>query len=313
MVIRFLKRDDNDNLDKALSKTRLSVLGQIGNLFKSSGINEESLNDLEDILVASDLGLQTTEQIITLLRERGRTTTNTGSGDRSVSLLKEILTNILDIKSPNWDPISCDGPFVILMVGVNGAGKTTTIAKLSKRYIEMGKTVIAGAGDTFRAGASEQLKAWGKTLSIDVISHQQGADPGAVAFDTIAAALSRKVDVAIIDTAGRLQGNSNLMDELKKIYTVSAKSVDDSCLRVLLTIDATTGQNGLSQARSFGKAIPCDGVFLSKLDGSAKGGIVLPIVKDMRIPIAFVGTGEQLGDMAVFDAKSFVDSLMSIR
>ena len=221
MVIRFLKRDDNDNLDKALSKTRLSVLGQIGNLFKSSGLNEESLNDLEDILVASDLGLQTTEQIITLLRERGRTTTNTGSGDRSVSLLKEILTNILDIKSPNWDPISCDGPFVILMVGVNGAGKTTTIAKLSKRYIEMGKTVIAGAGDTFRAGASEQLKAWGKTLSIDVISHQQGADPGAVAFDTIAAALSRKVDVAIIDTAGRLQGNSNLMEELKKIYTLS--------------------------------------------------------------------------------------------
>jgi len=309
-VFRFFGREDKDNLDKALSKTRLSVLGQIGNLFSSSGIDEESLIDLEDILVASDLGLQTTEQIISLLRERSRST-NTDSGNNPISFLKEILTDILDINTPDWDPISCHGPFVILMVGVNGAGKTTAIAKLSKRYIEMGKTVITGAGDTFRAGASEQLKAWGKSLSIDVISHQHGADPGAVAFDTIAAAYSRKIDIAIIDTAGRLQSKSNLMEELKKIYRVSAKSMSDDCLRVLLTIDSTTGQNGLSQAKSFGEAIPCDGVFLSKLDGSAKGGIVLPIVRDIGIPIAFVGTGEQLEDIAVFDAKSFVDSLVS--
>ena len=311
-MFRLFRRDDKDNLDKALSKTRSSVLGQIGNLFSSSGIDEESLIDLEDILVASDLGIQTTGEIISLLRERSRTA-KTNSGDNPISLLKEILTDILDIDSPDWDPISCNGPFVILMVGVNGAGKTTTAAKLSKRYIEMGKTVIVGAGDTFRAGASEQLKAWGKSLSIDVISHQQGADPGAVAFDTIAAAYSRKLDVAIIDTAGRLQSKSNLMEELKKIYRVSAKSVDADCLRVLLTIDSTTGQNGLSQARSFGEAIPCDGVFLSKLDGSAKGGIVLPIVRDIGIPIAFVGTGEQVENMTAFDARSFVDSLVSKR
>ena len=201
-------------------------------------------------------------------------------------------------------------PLVILMVGVNGAGKTTTIAKLTNWYLENGKEVLVGAGDTFRAAAQEQLKSWADKLSVQMISHQSGSDPGAVAFDTISAAKSRKVDVAIIDTAGRLQDKSNLMEELKKIHRISMREAGDSRVKVLLTIDATTGQNGISQARSFQETVQCDGVFLSKLDGSAKGGIALSIVKDVRLPILFVGTGEEANDMALFDANQFVDSLI---
>ena len=176
--------------------------------------------------------------------------------------------------------------------------------------MDLGKSVIIGAGDTFRAAASEQLQSWGNKLSVDVITHQQGSDPAAVAFDTIAAAKNRNKDVAIIDTAGRLQGKSNLMEELKKIHKITIRESGNNSVRVLLTIDATTGQNGISQATAFGSAIKCDGVFLSKLDGSAKGGIAIPIVNDLKLPIAFVGTGEHPDDIAVFAPAIFAKSLL---
>ena len=308
-MLKFFKKNNQENLKSALTKTRGSMLGQIKNLFANNLLIDELLEDLEDILVSSDVGLTTTEQIITELKTRHSDKSN-GSKNDAFSLLKQILIEILSIQSPNWLMDTNKSPLVILMVGVNGAGKTTTIAKLTNWYLENGKKVIVGAGDTFRAAAPEQLKSWADKLSVAMISHQPGSDPGAVAFDTISAAKSRKADVAIIDTAGRLQDKSNLMEELKKIHRISTREAGDSKVKVLLTIDATTGQNGISQAQSFQEAVHCDGVFLSKLDGSAKGGIALPIVKDVRLPILFVGTGESESDMALFDANQFVDSLI---
>ena len=285
------------------------MLGQIKNLFANNLLNDELLEDLEDILVSSDVGINTSEQIITELKTRYTDKSNDSKSDVYL-LLKEILIEILTMQPPSWIMDTSGSPLVILMVGVNGAGKTTTIAKLTNWYLENGKEVLVGAGDTFRAAAPEQLKSWADKLSVQMISHQSGSDPGAVAFDTISAAKSRKVDVAIIDTAGRLQDKSNLMEELKKIHRISMREAGDSRVKVLLTIDATTGQNGISQARSFQETVQCDGVFLSKLDGSAKGGIALSIVKDVRLPILFVGTGEEANDMALFDANQFVDSLI---
>ena len=308
-MLKFFKKNNQENLKSALTKTRGSMLGQIKNLFANNLLNDELLEDLEDILVSSDVGINTSEQIITELKTRYTDKSNDSKSDVYL-LLKEILIEILTMQPPSWIMDTSGSPLVILMVGVNGAGKTTTIAKLTNWYLENGKEVLVGAGDTFRAAAPEQLKSWADKLSVQMISHQSGSDPGAVAFDTISAAKSRKVDVAIIDTAGRLQDKSNLMEELKKIHRISMREAGDSRVKVLLTIDATTGQNGISQARSFQETVQCDGVFLSKLDGSAKGGIALSIVKDVRLPILFVGTGEEANDMALFDANQFVDSLI---
>jgi fused signal recognition particle receptor len=196
---------------------------------------------------------------------------------------------------------------VILMVGVNGTGKTTSIAKLAEEYKSSGKKVLLGAADTFRAAAIDQLKTWGDRVGVDVVAHQPGADPGAVVFDTLEAARSRGADIVIIDTAGRLQTKHNLMDELKKIRKVAGKY--DAEQEVLLVIDATTGQNGLSQARSFTEATDVSGILLSKLDGTARGGIVLAICDQLQIPIKYIGTGEKIGDIALFDPVSFVNAI----
>jgi fused signal recognition particle receptor len=200
-------------------------------------------------------------------------------------------------------------PLVLLVVGVNGAGKTTSIAKLAKLYMDEGKRVLLGAADTFRAAAIEQLQAWGKRVGADVIAHRPDADPGAVAFDTLHAARARGVDVVIIDTAGRLHSKVNLMEEVKKIQRVLSRQDGGSSQRVLLVLDATTGQNGLFQARAFTEALKCDGVFLAKLDGTAKGGVVVAITDELKLPVLFVGTGEQPDDIAPFDPKEFVDAL----
>ena len=202
-----------------------------------------------------------------------------------------------------------ESPLVILMVGVNGVGKTTAIARLTKLYMDEGKSVLLGAGDTFRAAAIEQLQTWGSRLDVEVIAHRQGADSAAVAFDTIQASMSRDVDVAIIDTAGRLHTRSNLMTELRKIRNVIARQGVSRSQRVLLAMDATMGQNGLAQAKAFVSDMQCAGVFLAKLDGSAKGGVVLSIADELDLPVLFVGTGEGADDMAVFDADAFVDGL----
>ena len=308
-MLKFFGKKDEADIDHALTKTRGSIFGQIGSIFRSSGINEDTMDELEDILISSDLGFSATNLILDQLRERSNEQ-RSKTEKEVILLLRSIVNDTLNLKGPDWLHNPAGIPLVILMVGVNGAGKTTTVAKLSKWYMDRGKSVIMGAGDTFRAAASEQLQSWGNKLSVDVITHQQGSDPAAVAFDTIAAAKNRNKDVAIIDTAGRLQGKSNLMEELKKIHKITIRESGNTSVRVLLTIDATTGQNGISQASSFGSAVKCDGVFLSKLDGSAKGGIAIPIVNDLKLPIAFVGTGEQLDDIAVFDPAIFAKSLI---
>lgn len=308
-MLKFFKKNNQENLTGALTKTRGSMIGQIKNLFTNNLLNDELLEDLEDILVSSDVGINTTEQIISELKIRYADKSNSSKND-PFSLLKQLLIEILHKQPPSWLMETSGKPLVLLMVGVNGAGKTTTIGKLINWYLENGKEVLVGAGDTFRAAAPEQLKSWADKFSVHMISHKSGSDPGAVAFDTISAAKSRNVDVAIIDTAGRLQDKSNLMEELKKIHRISTREAGNCNVKVILTIDATTGQNGISQAQSFQEAVQCDGVFLSKLDGSAKGGIALPIVKNVNLPILFVGTGEAADDMALFDAKQFVDSLV---
>jgi len=231
--------------------------------------------------------------------------------DEALQELKAEMADLLSPKDGARAMETDEPPLVLLMAGVNGAGKTTSIAKLANLYKNEGKSVLLGAGDTFRAAAVEQLQTWGERLEIDVVAHRQGADPGAVAFDSVQAAVSRNADVVIIDTAGRLHTRSNLMDELKKIRNVIARQGVARSLKVVLTMDATTGQNGLIQARAFTEAIDCDGVFLSKLDGTAKGGVVLAIADDLDLPVLFIGTGEQPEDIAVFDAENFVDGLFS--
>ena len=229
--------------------------------------------------------------------------------DEAFDILKREMVEMLSVDDTGH-PLDVDArPLVLLVVGVNGVGKTTGIAKLTNLYLQDGRQVLIGAADTFRAGAAEQLRTWGRRLDVDVISHREGADPGAVAFDTVSAALSRNADVVIVDTAGRLHTKTNLMEELKKIRRVVSRHVPESSIRVLLALDAVTGQNGLHQARAFTQALKCHGVLLSKLDGTAKGGIVLAITRELGIPVLYIGTGEQPDDIAAFDPQQFVDAL----
>jgi len=308
--MRLFRSKNNDNIFNALKKTRHSILSDIPSLFRSSNLKNYDWNELEDILISADLGTSTTKQIITQLKTKISENTLTDS-EQIVPLIKTIFSDILNINSPNWAMDFQHTPKVILMVGINGVGKTTAIGKIASLYTDIGKTVIAGAGDTYRAAAIEQLQSWGQTSGFQVISHNQGSDSSAVAFDTISTAQSKNTDVVLIDTAGRLHDNSNLMQELQKIHRVSQKAIGKNNIHVLLTLDATTGQNGLLQAESFNKIVPCDGIFLSKLDGSSKGGIVLPIYSDLNIPICFVGTGEQKDDISLFDSPSFIQGLIA--
>jgi len=216
-----------------------------------------------------------------------------------------------DADSIWMDDTEVSGPYVILMVGVNGVGKTTSIAKLAHHFTQDGKKVILGAADTFRAAAAEQLQILGKQIGVDVISHEAGGDPGAVAFDTYQAGKARGADVLIIDTAGRLHTKSNLMEELRKVHRVLARQDESAPHQVILTLDATTGLNGLAQAKSFKEAVDCTGIFLAKLDGTARGGIALAIKQELEVPILFIGTGEGVTDLAPFDTRDFVDSLLA--
>jgi len=225
--------------------------------------------------------------------------------DEMIAILSESSTN-----ASGSLQLSCNVPDIVLVIGANGVGKTTTIAKLANMYKDQGKRVIVAAGDTFRAAAIDQLKIWGDRIKIDVISHQPGADPAAVVYDSVQAAISRGHDVLIIDTAGRLHTKSNLMEELKKINRVITKS-GGAVGQSLLVLDATTGQNGLMQAKHFMDAVGVSGIILTKLDGTAKGGIVLAICKELKIPILYLGTGQDLGDLALFDAKDFVEALFA--
>ena len=305
-MLNFLRRRDTDaeNTRRATEKTRRGLIGRVGSLFRGSDLDEEVWEELEEILISADVGVESTMELVDRLREERPST-----ADEAFGILKREMAEMLRVEKGAVLGDVDGGPLALLVVGVNGVGKTTGIAKLANLYVQDGRQVVIGAADTFRAGAAEQLRTWGRRLDVDVISHREGADPGAVAFDTVSAALSRDADVVIIDTAGRLHTKANLMEELKKIRRVVARHVPESSIRVLLALDAVTGQNGLHQARAFTQALECHGVILSKLDGTAKGGIVLAITKELGLPVLYIGTGEQPEDIAAFDPQEFVDAL----
>ncbi len=308
-MLNFFKRDNTDAIKRALNRTQNSMFGQITQIFNSTKIDQSTYEELEDILISSDIGINTSEIILGKLQSE---IDNLKSLDSNAlhKALKDILKVSL-LPMPDFWLDHNNQKVIILILGVNGAGKTTSLSKLAYLYKSQNKTVIAGAADTFRPAAIEQLKIWGTNIGFDVIAHKSGSDPGSVAFDTINAAKTRGTNITLIDTAGRLHSESNLMNELVKIHNVTLKVADSIPVKVVLNIDATTGQNGLKQAEAFKNIIPCDGIFLSKLDGTSKGGIVFPISQQLGIPILFVGTGESSEDIAFFDRDTFVDNMFT--
>ena len=307
---RSLRARDKEKTVHAVEKTRRTWFGKLAGLFQRGQLDEATWDELEELLISADVGVATTELLLDGLRSRTRDEGANGPPE-ALDLLKHGIVELLDLGGPELRPDSKDRPLVLLMVGVNGVGKTTSIAKLAHWYKGEGLSVLLGAADTFRAAAIEQLQAWGSRLEVDVIAHQPNADPGAVTFDALQAARARGTDVVIVDTAGRLHTKLNLMEELKKISRVVSRQASADSQRVLLTLDATTGQNGLAQAQSFVEAVKADGVFLAKLDGTAKGGIVLAIANELALPVLFVGTGEGPDDIARFDPRDFVEGLFS--
>lgn len=289
---------------RGLSKTQSSLVGRVDNLLRGrSTVDEDLLEELEEILITADLGMQTTQRLIATL-EKGQAS----EPDQVRRILVSELKKVLQFDAPPLDP-DASAPYVMLIVGVNGVGKTTTIGKLAHQYVRDGRKVILGAGDTFRAAAAEQLQAWGERAGVDVIRHAEGADPSAVAFDAARAAVARRADLLLLDTAGRLHTKVNLMEELKKMRRVLDREIPGAPHQVLLVLDATTGQNALIQARMFNEAVDLDGIILTKLDGTAKGGIVAAIAAELQVPVRFVGIGEKLEDLRPFDADLFISAL----
>jgi len=278
-------------------------------LFDRATIDDEVWDELEELLILADVGVSTTGKLIAGVKQRV-SDNKLNEGTQVRAALEAEMVNMLNIP-PQETPDHLSSPRVTLVVGVNGSGKTTSIAKLAYNLQEEGKSVLLAAADTFRAAAIDQLKCWSERLGVDMVAHQPGADPGAVVFDALQAASSRQVDEVIIDTAGRLHTKYNLMEELKKVRRVAAKADTTAPHQVILVLDATTGQNGLTQARYFTEAVGVTGIFLAKLDGTAKGGIVLAICDELAIPIQFIGVGEKLADMIPFNAGAFVAALCS--
>ena len=307
-MLRFLGRGRKQKTAQAVEKTRKAWFGRVATLFRGARLDQQLWDELEELLISADIGVGPAQDLLERLQTRVREEKISRSED-ALELLKQEMVAKLTLGDAASRLDAEATPLVLLVVGVNGVGKTTSIAKLAQLYKDEGKQVLLGAADTFRAAAIEQLQAWGERVGVDVIAHRPDADPGAVAFDTLHAARARGIDVVIIDTAGRLHSKVNLMEEVKKIQRVLSRQDGGSSQRVLLTLDATTGQNGLFQARAFTEALRCDGVFLAKLDGTAKGGVVVAITDELKLPVLFVGTGEQPDDIATFDPQEFVDAL----
>ncbi len=310
-MLGFLRRVTQEKTDRAVAKTRGAWFGHITSLFAGGRLDDETWEELEELLVASDVGAATARDLLGRVRQLVRDEGAEGP-EGAFAVLKREMAAMLSIDAGR-DPMRTDanGPHVVLLVGVNGAGKTTSAAKLARLYLEQDRTVLLAAADTFRAAAIDQLQEWGRRLDLDVIAHRPGSDAGAVAFDAVEAAAARGADVVIVDTAGRLHTKFNLMEEIKKVRRVVSRRVPEQAQTVVLALDATSGQNGLLQARAFTEALECDGVFLAKLDSSAKGGIVFAIAAELGLPVLFIGTGEQPDDIAPFDAETFVESLFS--
>jgi fused signal recognition particle receptor len=272
-------------------------------------LDEEFLEELEEILITADFGMQATQELVQALTARLEHVDRDEPGQLREILAEEIRVRLKDA-DPDW-PAPENAPLVIMVVGVNGVGKTTTIGKLARQFTASGKKVVLGAGDTFRAAAAEQLEVWGRRSGADVIRHQEGSDPGAVAYDSVKAAVARKADVLILDTAGRLHTKVNLMEELKKIRRILEREVPGAPHETLLVLDATTGQNALVQAKMFQDAVEVSGLVLTKLDGTAKGGIVVAISSQLGLPVRLIGVGEGVADLQPFKADEFVAALFA--
>lgn len=296
-------------LREGLTKTRTNLVNRLaGALLPGRKIDETLLSEIEEILITADIGVKTTTAIISAVRTRVRKEGLENAAELYDFIKQEILTILLQGRD-NIKPFESSKPFIIMVVGVNGVGKTTSIGKLARSYNDDGKKVIIGAADTFRAAATEQLDVWAERADVEIIKQQQGADPAAVAFDTVQAALAREADIAIIDTAGRLHNKTGLMAELEKMGRVMKKLKDSAPDEVWLVLDATTGQNAIQQAKEFTKVAPVTGLVLTKLDGTAKGGVVIAIANEFKIPVRYIGVGEKVGDLQEFDPAEFVNAL----
>ena len=307
----FRRRSEPDvHLEHGLEKTRRGVFSEISRLFERSAIDQDLYDDLEMLLIQADVGWDVSQKLVRELQDRVARS-RVANPAEAREILREEMIRLLELATRNRRVkiLQRGVPFVVMVVGVNGVGKTTSIAKLAAYHQGFGRSVVLAAGDTFRAAAIDQLKVWGERLDVPVIAHQQGADPGAVVFDAMQAAHARGVDVLIIDTAGRLHTKHNLMAELSKLRKIMQRHVEDAPQEVLLVIDATTGQNGLVQAKEFSDSVAITDIMIAKLDGTAKGGIAFSVAKELGTPISYVGTGEKATDLAEFKPETYVDSL----
>ena len=307
------KKEQKEDLDKGLEKTKTSVFSKISKaIVGKSTVDDEVLDNLEEILITSDVGVDTTLKIIDRIQKRVARDKYVGTNELNKILKEEIMALLQENDSGDgttFDIPSDKKPYVIMVVGVNGVGKTTTIGKLAYNFKKAGKKVVLGASDTFRAAAVSQLQIWADRVGVPIVQQGQGADPASVAYDTVKSAVAQDADVVIIDTAGRLHNKVNLMRELTKIKTVMQKVVPDAPHEILLVLDASTGQNAIEQAKQFTAATEVNALALTKLDGTAKGGVVIGISDQFKIPVKYIGVGEGIDHLQVFDRKAFVDSL----
>lgn len=313
---KIFGKKEKESLDKGLQKTKEGFLARITkSIAGKSTVDEEVLDQLEEALVSADVGIDTTVQIIQRIEKRVAKDKYLSTGELNSILQQEIesiLVDGIDQTHKYFDFDSHAKPYVILVVGVNGVGKTTTIGKLAYHFKNAGKSVLLGAADTFRAAAVDQLTIWSERVGVPIVKQSMGSDPGAVAFDTIQSAMARNTDVVIIDTAGRLHNKAHLMEELGKIKRVIKKILPDAPHEVLLVLDGSTGQNAIEQARQFTAATEVSSLAITKLDGTAKGGVVLAIANQFKIPVKYIGLGEKMDDLLIFDKHEFVDSLFSL-
>ena len=307
------KKEQKEDLDKGLEKTKTNVFSRISKaIMGKSTVDDEVLDNLEEILITSDVGVETTLKIIDRIQARVARDKYVGTNELNKILKEEIMALLQENESGDgttFDIPSDKKPYVIMVVGVNGVGKTTTIGKLAHNFKKAGKKVVLGASDTFRAAAVSQLQIWAERVGVPIVQQGQGADPASVAFDTVKSAVAQDADVVIIDTAGRLHNKVNLMRELTKIKTVMQKVIPDAPHEILLVLDASTGQNAIEQAKQFTAATEVNALALTKLDGTAKGGVVIGISDQFKIPVKYIGVGEGIDHLQIFDRKAFVDSL----
>ena len=306
------KKEQKEDLDKGLEKTKTSVFSRISHAIAGkSKVDDEVLDNLEEILITSDVGVETTLKIIDRIQKRVARDKYVGTDELNKILKEEIMGLLQENESGDGTTFDITGhkPYVIMVVGVNGVGKTTTIGKLAHNFKKAGKKVVLGASDTFRAAAVSQLQIWADRVGVPIVQQGMGADPASVAFDTVKSAVAQDADVVLIDTAGRLHNKVNLMRELTKIKSVMQKVIPDAPHEILLVLDASTGQNAIEQAKQFTAAIEVNALALTKLDGTAKGGVVIGISDQFKIPVKYIGVGEGIDHLQIFDRKAFVDSL----